>query len=293
MINEPGNFTPRGEFLSLKVPEPHIDQLETEIRSRGFSPQTLKAYIFHNRAFLDYLKAKHSLGTEEEVKEYLAFLQENHPPSYSSLALAAIKFFYKTVLLQDIHLDPPKKGFHLPSVLSREDVSRLLSAVSNLKHSLLLELLYGCGLRVSEAVKLKIEDLDLQQGVIHVRQAKGGKDRILPIPSKIVPNLVFHIRHLPEGNPYLFPARPDKDGYHICKKTAYQVVKQSAEKAGIRKNVSPHTLRHSFATHHLEGGTDIRIIQKLLGHASITSTQLYTQVSTTLIKSVKSPLDTL
>jgi len=292
VINDLQEIAPQGGFLS-NTDSPLMRQLELEIKSRGFSRETLKSYIYHNKAFLSHLQKRFSLLSEDDVKEYIAFLLENHPSSYASLALAAIKFFYKTVLLQDLILNPPKKEHKIPSVLSREEVSGLLSSVSNLKHSILLELLYGCGLRVSEVVKLKKEDIDFKRGLIHVKQAKGGKDRYLPIPSKIVPKLEFFLRHSTDPeNPYLFQARPDKNG-HITKGTAQAVVKQATQKAGITKNVSPHTLRHSFATHHLESGTDIRIIQRLLGHSSVKTTQLYTQVSTTLIKSIPSPLDRL
>lgn len=278
---------PEEDFSSL------LGELETEIRARGLSPETLKAYIFHNREFLAYLQEKLALPSEQEVKEYLVFLQENHSPAYASLALAAIKFFYKTVLLHDLFLDPPKKEWKLPSVLSREEVQSLLSALSLLKHSLLLEMMYGCGLRVSEVTRIKKEDLSLKEGIVHIRAAKGRRDRILPLPSRIVPKLEFFMRYnLDPKNPYLFQARPDKEG-HITKKTVQLVVKQAREKAGISKKVSPHTLRHSFATHLLEQGTDIRIIQRLLGHADIKSTQLYTHVSTALIKSIRLPLDTL
>jgi len=296
VINELGQLAPRGGFLQIKenYDAPLMNKLELEIKSRGFSPKTLKSYIFHNRMFLDYLKEKYSLPTDEEVKQYLAFLQENHSNAYASVALAAIKFFYKTVLLQDLDIIPPKKEFRLPSVLSREEVSSLLSSCSNLKHSLLLELLYGCGLRVSEAAKIKIQDLDLKQGLLHIRQSKGKKDRLVPLPGSLIPKLEFFLRHsLNPENPHLFQARPDKPTYHISPKTAYMVVIQAARRAGIKKSVTPHTLRHSFATHLLEQGTDISIIQRLLGHVDIRTTQIYTHISTTLIKSIKSPLDTL
>jgi site-specific recombinase XerD len=295
VFNELG-FTPQGGFLKIKenYDAPLMDKLEVEIKSRGFSPKTLKAYIFHNKMFMNYLKEKYSLPSEEEVKEYLSFLQENRSNTYASIALAAIKFFYKTVLLHDLDIDSPRKEFRLPSVLSREEVATLLSNVSNIKHSLLLELLYGCGLRVSEAVKIKTKNIDLKQGLIHIKQAKGRKDRFVPIPTKLIPKLEFFLRHsINPENSYLFQARPDKPTYHICSNTAYRVVLQTAQRANIKKPVSPHTLRHSYATHLLESGTDIRIIQRLLGHSNIQTTQLYTHVSTSFLKNIISPLDTL
>jgi len=296
LINyDSGGLTSRGGFLKIKEEnDAHlIDKLETEIKSRGFSDKTLKSYIFHNKSFLEHLKEKYSLPTDDEVKSYLAFLQENHSQSYASLTLSAIKFFYKTVLLQDLPISPIKE-FRLPPVLSREEVSSLLSSTYNIKHCLLIQLMYGCGLRVSEASKIKTQDLDLNQGLLHIKRAKGRKDRIVPIPSKLIPKLDFFIRNsLDPANPYLFQTMIDKEKSHISKNTAYLVVKQAAERAGIKKNVTPHTLRHSFATHLLEAGTDISIIQRLLGHSDVMTTQIQTHISTTLIKSIKSPLDNL
>ncbi len=294
VVDEPGKLEPRGGFLRIKESnDAHLlSQLEIEVKSRGLSGETMNAYIFHNKQFLGYLKSKLAIESSQDAKEYLAFLQENHSPAYASLALSAIKFFYKNVLLQDLFLPSPKREDKLPSVLSREEVRDLLSSVSNLKHSLLLQLMYGCGLRVSEAVRLKVGDFDLKRGIVHIRQGKGRKDRIVPIPRKIITDFAFFIRYLDDQNPYLFQARLDKEG-HISKKTAYQMVKQAASKSGIRKNVHPHTLRHSFATHLLERGTDIKVIKELLGHADIKTTQVYTHVSSAFLREVKSPLDTL
>lgn len=180
-----------------------------------------------------------------------------------------------------------KKPKRLPEVLTKDEVNRLISIVSNPKHKLILKLLYGCGLRVSEVVNIKKEDLRLSEGILIVREGKGKKDRLVTIPNSIIAELQSFVRL--NNSQYIFGTFRGK----LNTMTIFQIVNYAARKARIEKKISPHTLRHSYATHLLEQGTDLRIIQKLLGHSSIKTTEIYTHVSTNLIKNIVNPLDTL
>jgi site-specific recombinase XerD len=283
------SVSPSGD---LQSPQGEFKSLELEMKSRGFSPKTVKSYLYHNKHFHKHLKRSTEGATEDQIKNYITLLLENQSPNTANLALASIKFFHRTVVGKDLDIHSPKKEQKIPNILTKEEVQEMISLTKNIKHKILLELLYGCGLRVSEAAKIKISDLDLKEKILKINQGKGGKDRYVPIPTKTSHKIEFLLRLTEDTNPYLFPSG-HKDGYHISIKTIQCVVKQAADRAQIKKNIHPHTLRHSYATHLLEQGTDIRIIQKLLGHAKLDTTQLYTQVSTQLIKNVTSPLDNL
>ena len=187
-----------------------------------------------------------------------------------------------------ISVPNPKKNNPIPFILTIEEVRRIIEVTSNIKHSLIIKILYGSGLRVSEIVNLKKEDLNFDEGLIHIRLAKGKKDRFVTIPLSIKEKLKNYCS-LYSGN-YLFESNR---GGKLTKDTIQKIVRNSAKKAEIKKRVYPHLLRHSFATHLLEQGTDLRIIQKLLGHSSIKTTQIYTQISQASIKNIKSPLDNL
>lgn len=269
--------------------EVSLGRLKLGLKYGGFSGRTLETYLFHNRDFLRFLGRSMESTSEEDIKRYIAFIMENRSPATAGLALSAIKFFYKQVLGRDFYYLPnPGREHRLPAILTREEASRLIGAVKNIKHRILLELMYGCGLRVSEALNLKIRDIDFPRRIIKVF-GKGRKVRQVPIPRRLARDLEFYSRFRNE-NPYVIPSAR---GGRLCVKSAQKIMERAARKAKIRKRISPHTLRHSFATHLLGQGTSIRVIQKLLGHARIQATQLYTQVSTSLLQSVTSPLDTL
>ncbi|AZI26088.1 hypothetical protein EA772_12320 [Pedobacter sp. G11] len=182
----------------------------------------------------------------------------------------------------------PKRTAHtLPKYLNKEEVKRILSVVTNSKHKAILSILYGCGLRLSELINLKIEDVDSKNEVITIRQAKGKKDRQVMLPKSLLPLLreYFEI-HLPKI--YLFEGQSQAQ---YSPRSVQSILQQAAVLANINKVVSPHMLRHSFATHLLENGADIRYIQKLLGHNSLTTTQIYTHVTDVAKSKVLSPLD--
>lgn len=270
-----------------------FDQLETELKLRGFSLQTIKAYKRHNRLFLDYIKKSPSDVAEADIRSYLAFAisESKSAPRTVALKKAALKFFYDEMLKKGIvNLKTPKIPKSSPSVLSKEEIKSLFSFAVRDKTRLIMELIYSSGLRVSECASLKIIDLDFNNKVIRVRSGKGNKDRITLLSSSLSSELKRHILTLDKNEKYLFPSNA---GPTISVRNIQKLVQKAAARAGIKKRVSPHVLRHSFATHLLEGGTDIRLIQELLGHSQLSTTQIYTHVSSEQISKIKSPFDTV
>ena len=275
-----------------------LKKLETELKLRGFSKKTISAYIFHNQKFLDYIKKESGKVSEDDIKAYLAYLMSDKQlqPSSVNIAISALRFFYKDVLEKDIFnkIKTPKQDKKLPTVLTKDEVKSLIISTRNKKHRLLIEFLYASGLRVSEAVSMKTRDLDLNERIGLVRLGKGKKDRIIILSHKLVENIEKYLKKRKKKgykSSYLFNVKnPEK---HLSIRQAQKIIKKSAENAGIQKRVFCHALRSSFATHLLDSGIDIRVIQELLGHSNIQTTQRYTKVSTEKIKQIKSPLDNL
>ena len=263
-----------------------IEKLKRELEIRNFSRKTVKSYIFAVERFLRYAENKGL--SEDSVKNYLQILIKNKNPSTVSQNLSAIEFFFLNVLKQKLKIPHPKRNKTIPVVLTIEEVKKLIEVTKNIKHKLILKLLYGCGLRVGELVNLKKPDVNFEENLIKIRLSKGKKDRFVKIPESIKEQLKNYISLT--NDEILFTS---SQGEKLTTATIQKIVKNSAKKAGIKKKISPHNLRHSFATHLLESGTDLRIIQKLLGHSDIKTTQIYLQVSNQLIKNIKSPLDNL
>ncbi len=267
-----------------------LEKLGTELKLRAFSPRTVQSYLYYNRKFLEFIKKEPEQITEDDVKNYIVSLMEkNISPKSIILIKAALKFFYDEVLKKNIeNFKSPKVSKRLPVVLTRGEVKKLIDSVENKKHKLILKLLYSSGLRLSEVVNLKVGDIELNEKIGWVRSGKGKKDRIFIISDKIVDELKEQMRRKEETQ-FLF------EGWSgaMSPRNIQKIVACSAKKAGINKPVHVHTLRHSFATHLLESGEDIRKIQELLGHASLSTTQLYTHLTTDDLKKVKNPLDNL
>ena len=209
----------------------------------------------------------------------------------TSLIRSALKFYYSEVLGKNLSLiKTPKCEKKLPTVLSKKEIKDLLDKTENIKHRLLIELLYSTGLRLSECINLKYGDLDLDENIGWVRMGKGSKDRIFIISNILKRDLIAYKEEYGfSDNGFIFAV----NGRKMSPRWIQHAIKMSAERAGIDKDVHVHTLRHSFATHLLENGVDIRKIQKLLGHSNLQTTQIYTQVSSEEIKKIKSPLDML
>lgn len=256
-----------------------MERLKQEMSIRGLSRQTQETYIFHAEKYLE---------SGLSPKDYIQNLSLTKDPRTVNLSVAAIKFYHLSVLGQHIELAYMKRPKRLPEVLTQDEILGIIRLTSNPKHRLMLQLLYGCGLRLSEIRELKKEDVRPTDGLLYVRQGKGMKDRIVSLPESIAQSMKPFLTE--DGYPYVF--RSERGG-RMHKRTIQMVVKQAASRAGITRRVHTHTLRHSYATHLLENGTDIRMIQKLLGHSNVKTTEVYTHVSTAAIRRVVSPLDRL
>jgi len=266
-----------------------LANLERELRIRNYSPRTVESYLLHNQQFLDYIKKDPRSITAEDVKRYLDYLAGKWSGSTVSVAYNALLFYYKQIWHRHffINFSHPRKPHHIPVVLSRDEVFEMINILVNPKHKCIVSLLYGTGVRVSELTHIKMCDIDLDRMVLRVFQGKGRKDRLTVLPSSLEETLTKQMR-LKKSGDYLFT---NGHGGRLTEETIAKIVGQAAEKADVHKRVSPHTLRHTFATHLLENGTDIRYIQELLGHARLQTTQIYTKVAVNNLQKIKSPLD--
>lgn len=266
-----------------------------ELKIRNYSAHTVAAYVSAVYRLANFYHRSPDKLDREEIRAFLVDLVEQKQASwpYYKQVLAALRFLYRHVLrrgevVEDIR--GPRSAKTLPVVLSAQEVARFFKAISSLKHRTILMLAYGAGLRIGEAVRVRVSDIDRQRKVIRVQQGKRKKDRytlLSPAMLEMLDRYCWAAR--PED--LLFPSRIK--GRPITDSTVQQVCVQARQDAGIDKRISPHTLRHSFATHLLEAGTDLRVIQELLGHASPKTTAIYTHVSTALIGKTISPLDAL
>ncbi len=263
-----------------------LKKLEDDLMLRNYSKETIRGYLLHVKKYIEYSKNK-GINAQSAKEFLLKRLSENEPASVGHNVFA-LKYFFKEILHQELNLPNPKRNKTLPDILSVSEIKKMIGSTSNIKHKLIIKLLYGTGLRVSEIINLKKENINFEEDLIKIKLAKGKKDRFVRVPSSIKEELQSYVK-LIEGN-YLFES--NRSG-KLTKKTIGKIVGNSAKKADIKKRVYPHLLRHSFATHLLEQGTDLRIIQKLLGHSDIKTTQIYTQISQASIKNIKSPLDSI
>ena len=268
-------------------------ELEKVLKLKGYSHNTINSYINHVRRFLLYCGKDLECISNEDVNAYILYLLEKKKlsASYVNIFISAIKITVNITLKGsdlNIKMFRVKKEKKLPDVLSKQEVVSILDSLDNLKHKAILYLVYSSGLRVSEVVKLSIEDIDSKRMLLHVRSAKGNKDRYTLLSEKTLVVLRDYYRaHRPKV--WLFEGF-DKN-QNLNERSAQRVFKDACIRSMIKKNVSIHSLRHSFATHLLESGTDIRYIQALLGHESLDTTMIYTHVSNNYIKNIQSPLD--
>ena len=271
-----------------------FEELKKELISRRYSFKTVKSYIRFNRELLRFVNKLPDFVSQEDIKAFLFELADKKALSTSGLNIAinALKFFYGEVLHQQFvyEIKRPRRDKKLPVILSKEEVAAIIAAVQNLKHKVILMITYAAGLRVSETASLKMEDIDCWRKIIHIKGAKGKKDRVTLLSEVAFKFLTdYCMKFKPEK--WLFTGA--EPGKHLSIRTIQNIFEQAKEKAGIKKPVSVHSLRHSFATHLLEGGTDLRYIQELLGHQSSKTTEIYTHVSSRSIASITSPLDTI
>lgn len=268
-----------------------VYNLEREMKIRGFGRRTIESYLLYNRLFLEFVGKSPKEVTNEDIRNYLEGLKDKGCASSTlNVALNALRFYYREILKRRFLFDikGPKKSNYLPTILSKEEIQRMLAVTINPKHNFLISLMYSAGLRVSECVKIRMRDFDLDRGMIVVRGGKGNKDRCTLLAKKLVPVLKKQLELKKPGD-YLFSGAQGMG--HLTMESAEKIVKKAVEVAGIAKKVSCHSLRHSFATHLLEDGTDIRYIQSLLGHAKLETTQIYTKVVNTALQKIANPLD--
>jgi len=282
-----------GEKLIIE-PSIYLDALKRELVSRKYSQKTVSTYVRYNRDFLIFSDKNPYDVSNKDVRDYLCYLAEEKNASASTLNIAinALKFYYGGILKRGFayEIKRPKKDKKLPVVLSQNEVSRILSSVSNIKHRAILMLVYSGGLRISEVVKLKAENIDTQRKLIHIQGAKGRKDRYTILSDVALKTLKLYIDSF-QPKEWLFPSK-NADS-HITTRTVQRVFEQTYKNAGIKKDVTVHSLRHSFATHLLESGVDLRYIQELLGHKNSKTTEIYTHVSNKRLSRIKNPLDSL
>ena len=269
-------------------PEEYLLKLEL----KRYANSTVRTYVCFFEMFINHYKDKKlNAINESDIRAFLQkLIQRNVSNSYLNQAINAIKFYYEVVLGMPnrfYEIERPRKEYKLPKVISREEILAIIDNTNNIKHRCIVELLYGSGLRRGELLNLKIGDIDSKRMLIRVENAKGNKDRYTLLSQTALTDLRVYFK---EWRPklYLFEG---PNGKKYSPESVVRIIKRATEKSGISQMVSPHTLRHSFATHLLESGVDLRQIQVLLGHGSSKTTEIYTHVATNTFKSIKNPLD--
>lgn len=276
--------------------ENKIGSFERWMKVRRYSENTIGTYVDGLKIFLRFFSDKEiSAITNEDVvifnNDYI--LANHHSSSYQNQIINALKLFFRTIENKQLDADViyrPKREHRLPNVLSKEEVKIILDAHGNIKHKVMLSLIYSCGLRRSELLNLKLNDIDSKRGLVIIRKGKGRKDRVAPLSEKIL-NLLRDYYKAYHPKDWLFEGQSGVGQYD--ERSLALVLKQALIKSNINKPVSLHWLRHSFATHLLENGTDLRYIQEILGHSSSKTTEIYTHVSNKSIQKIVSPFDTL
>jgi integrase/recombinase XerD len=273
-----------------------LKKFDQWLKSKRYSENTIRTYTEALKVFLTFFNNK--LAAEITNDDFILFnndyiLEKQLSPSFQNQIVNAIKLYYSTIQNKKIaieHIHRPKREKLLPNVLSKEEVKQILEAHVNVKHKVMLCLIYSCGLRRSELLNLRPHDIDSKRNLIFIYQAKGKKDRIAPLSPKILEMLRnYYAGYKPSV--WLFEGQNKGEPYSA--KSLQSVLKNAVYKARIYKPVTLHWLRHSYATHLLESGTDLRYIQELLGHRSSKTTEIYTHVSTKSLQQIKSPFDDL
>ena len=264
------------------------------LKGKRYSESTVKTYFTFIADFINYIKDKpiHTL-TKRDVELFIENVFEPRGMSISSQRqlISALKLFakfYPECKIEGLQLQRPKKSNFLPTVLSKEEIIQLIKVTTNIKHKLCITLLYSAGLRIGELIELKIKDIDLHRKLIKITQSKGRKDRYIPLSEVCIPMLQNYLdSHKPIE--YLIEGAHKRQRYATTSVRSF--LKKSCQLAGIKKHITPHSLRHSYATHLLENGTDIRYIQVLLGHSRPETTMIYTHVQSEALQQINNPLD--
>ncbi len=274
------------------TPQEFLEKIKVELKISKNSNYTIRNYLRANREILEFSNKLPEEINIDDVKAYMAEKLTEQAASTIIVFLSALRYAFSNILNKDItaSIKRPKREKRLPAVLTKDELKKLLNTVPTKKSKLMVSLTYACGFRVSELINLKVSDLNFEEMIGYVRQAKGRKDRIFNIPKFLLKSLKKQIKKQKEDKEeYLFSGPKGR----LTDRNIQKIVRTAAKKAGINKEVHPHTLRHSFATHLLENGIDIRKIQELLGHADLSTTQIYTHISTEELKKIPSPIDSL
>lgn len=267
-----------------------ILKLKQEMKLRRFSPKTVKSYLYYITSVLKYASKSPRDIHSDNLRAYLEKLSDDgKSASTLNIAYNALKFYFEKILRRKFFANIPRAKMpkKIPEVFTKDEVKKILSAIQNVKHKLLLGLMYSSGLRVSEIVNVKVKNFDFQNRMLFVRGAKGAKDRTSIMSEKVAGVLEKYVKNK-KTNDYVFES---ERGGKLTERTVQKVFADALRKSGIKKNASCHSLRHSFATHLLESGTSIRYIQELLGHKRLETTQIYTKVAKNNLQNIKSPLD--
>ncbi|HLC80086.1 MAG TPA: site-specific tyrosine recombinase/integron integrase [archaeon] len=273
--------------------KPWVEKLKQELVIAGYSERTVNMYTIFVRDFLEFANKEPQKIERGDIVGFLAKMKEKGNSNATlALAHAAFRYFFKEYLkmsvLDDIKI--PKKSKALPVVLTKDEVRDLLKAVKIGRNRLLLQFIYSSGVRVSEAVNMLAENVNLKERIGRVKSGKGNKDRVIILSKNWCRLAKKYLERKKVKSPFLFSK---KNGKSLSPDTVQRIVRNATQAAGIQKEITPHALRHSFATHLLEAGENIRNIQELLGHSNLSTTQIYTHVSTEQLKKVNSPLDNL
>ena len=269
-----------------------------ELQRRNFSSETIRGYLGTVEGFAKHFgKPPDRLGPDH-IRQWQAYLLHERKLAVGTVVnhVAALRFFFRRVLKRRLPMDSipyPKYTHHrTPRVLSPDEVARLIDAAGTLQARVILMVLYSTGMRRSELVHLRVEDIDSERMVIHIHKGKGGKDRDVPLCPRLLETLREYWRWK-KPRTWLFPGQPRADGKHLTDKAIWHVCNDAARHACIKKRVSPHMLRHSFATHLLEDGADLPTIQVLLGHADLEATSIYLHLSRRHLEKTVNPLEHL
>lgn len=273
--------------------EQFISEVVKEMKIRMYSPNTIKNYRSQLVAFFRWFGAGPNRARREHVREYLLLLVETGASrSRITSALAALRTSFDDFFCQEFTVGfvTPRTRKKLPATIGADEVKRTIDACTRTRDKLLVALIYATGMRVSEISRLKWQDLDFERNLVHVRQGKGAADRQVSMPRRFRP-VLENLANLSSSTDWVFPGEGDRKNRHLSPRTVQRVISKAAQLAGINRNVTPHVLRHAFATHLFESGTDIRLIQKLLGHVNLETTCIYVKVARNVQQSVPSPLD--
>lgn len=275
----------------------YLDKFNEILKLKRYSRNTIESYNFQLKIFIEksivFVEKPQNIKNKEILLTIINIIKsKNYGASSQKQLIGAVSLFYKELFRRKIDFStiyPSRKDYYLPIILSAKDVGKIIDSISNLKHKTIIMAIYGLGLRISEVINLKITDIDSNRMLVHIKNSKGNKDRVIMLPQKLLEQFRSYFKEY-KPKIYLFEGQK---GNRYTQSSIRKVFNNAKLKSKVNNKATVHTLRHSFATHLLENGTDIRIIKELLGHKSINTTLIYTRVSNKSIQNIKSPIEFL